>query len=73
MVWSEKIWPINQPNILHWLLQSCNSQYVYVKVHVIQTALTYSSNMLQPIPVNETHVIAKLTVPYSTILIPLAL
>jgi len=46
----------------YWSLKSYNSQHAYVKFHIIQTALTYSSIILQPAHVNEMPITAELTV-----------
>jgi hypothetical protein len=46
----------------HWSLKSRSSQRAYVKVWVIQTAFHYSPVVLYPVHVNETHVVAELTI-----------
>jgi hypothetical protein len=44
-----------------WLLKLCNSRHMYVEVRITQTEFTYLSITLQPICINETHLITELT------------
>jgi hypothetical protein len=45
----------------HWWLKSCNSQHAHAEVHIMQTVFTYPLITLQAIHINETPVMAQLT------------